>query len=43
MRHLSISEEIDADVDDQERIILSLAAGELAREDFVNWLKEHCN
>ena len=33
--------DIEADVDDQERIILSLAAGDLPREDFVDWLKEH--
>jgi death-on-curing protein len=33
--------EITADVDDQERIILNLAAGQLTRDDFVKWLKQH--
>jgi len=33
--------EINARVDDQERIILSLAAGQLDRDAFVLWLKEH--
>ena len=32
---------INANVDEQERIILSMAAGELVRDDFVNWLKKH--
>jgi death-on-curing protein len=35
------SHEVDADVDEQERIILGMAAGNLSRDDFVNWLKEH--
>ena len=33
--------EINARVDNQERIILSLAAGQLDRDAFVSWLKEH--
>ena len=33
--------EIAAEVDEQERIILCLAAGNMARADFVDWLKEH--
>lgn len=33
--------ELDADVDDAEQTILSLAAGEVAREDFVNWVISH--
>ena len=32
--------EIDAGIDDQERVILALAAGELARDDFTNWLQQ---
>ncbi|WGV24382.1 type II toxin-antitoxin system death-on-curing family toxin [Halotia branconii] len=32
---------IDADVDEQEAIILSLASGKLAREAFRQWLKTH--
>ena len=31
--------EINADVDEQERVILSLASGELKREMFTNWLQ----
>jgi death-on-curing protein len=33
--------EIDAMVDEQERIILAIAAGELRREQFVEWLESH--
>lgn len=33
--------EIDASVDEQEVIILSLASGELEREAFTQWLKNH--
>lgn len=33
--------EVDATVDEQERMILSMAAGELTRNAFVNWLNEH--
>ena len=32
---------IDALVDDQERVLLSVAAGELEREAFVAWVKDH--
>jgi hypothetical protein len=28
-------------VDEQERIILAIAAGELRREQFVEWLESH--
>ena len=33
--------EIEANVDEQERIIRDLAAGNLNREAFVSWLREH--
>ncbi len=33
--------EINASVDEQERVILALASGELGREAFVQWIKEH--
>jgi death on curing protein len=33
--------EIEANVDEQERIIRDLAAGNLNREDFVSWLRDH--
>ncbi|NBD35233.1 MAG: type II toxin-antitoxin system death-on-curing family toxin [Chloroflexi bacterium] len=33
--------EIEANVDEQERIIRDLAAGNLNRETFVSWLREH--
>ncbi len=33
--------EIDASTDEQERLVLSLAAGQLSREDLVEWLREH--
>lgn len=33
--------EIDASVDEQERVILQLASSEIEREDFVEWLKQH--
>jgi death-on-curing protein len=32
--------EIDAPIDEQERVILALASGELEREKFVEWLKQ---
>lgn len=32
---------IDASVDEQEYVILELAAGDLDRETFTNWLREH--
>ena len=32
---------IDAATDDQEAVVLQLAAGELAREDFFAWLLDH--
>jgi death-on-curing protein len=31
--------EINADVDEQERVILALASGELKRDTFTNWLQ----
>jgi death-on-curing protein len=34
-------DEIFASVDDQESIILQLAAGKISREAFTDWLKEH--
>jgi death-on-curing protein len=33
--------EIEASVDEQEHIILQVASGELARDDFTTWLRVH--
>jgi len=33
--------EVSAPVDEQERVMLQLAAGELARDDFVGWVRSH--
>ena len=33
--------EINADVDEQEQLILQVADGMLSREEFTNWLHEH--
>jgi death-on-curing protein len=33
--------EIQASVDEQERVILQVAAGEMKREEFTEWLREH--
>jgi death-on-curing protein len=33
--------EISASVDEQERIVLAIASGELGREAFVEWLQQH--
>jgi death-on-curing protein len=33
--------EIDAVTDEQEQLILALAAGQLGREEFVAWLRDH--
>lgn len=33
--------EIQATVDDQEAVILSVAAGEMGRETFTQWLQQH--
>lgn len=33
--------EIDASVDEQERIILAMASGDLPRDGLVEWLKQH--
>ncbi|WYL96504.1 MAG: type II toxin-antitoxin system death-on-curing family toxin [Gloeotrichia echinulata IR180] len=33
--------EIDATVDEQEEVILQLAAGELGRDEFTEWLRSH--
>jgi death-on-curing protein len=33
--------ELTAGVDEQEQVILSLAAGSLKREDFVDWVRSH--
>lgn len=33
--------EIEATVDEQERIILQVAAGELGRDEFTAWLRSH--
>lgn len=33
--------EINASVDEQERTVLAIASGELGREAFVDWLRQH--
>lgn len=33
--------EINASVDEQERVVLAIASGELGREAFVEWLQRH--
>jgi death-on-curing protein len=33
--------ELDATVDEQERLMLTLAAGDLGRPEFVQWISEH--
>ena len=33
--------EIDASTDEQEQVVLALAAGQLSREDLVGWLRKH--
>lgn len=33
--------EIDAAVDEQEKVILQVASGELGREEFTDWLRNH--
>lgn len=33
--------EIDANMDEQERIVLDVAAGKLRREEFTSWLSRH--
>ncbi len=33
--------EMDAPVDDQERLMLDLAAGRIERSDLTNWLRQH--
>ncbi len=33
--------EINATVDEQEQIVLQVAAGELGRDDFTEWLSSH--
>jgi len=33
--------EIDAPVDEQEKVILRVASGELKREAFIGWLHAH--
>ena len=33
--------ELRAPVDDQERIVLDLAAGQLSRDAFLEWIKHH--
>lgn len=33
--------ELDASVDEQEKIFLQLSAGSLPREEFTNWLRTH--
>lgn len=33
--------ELDIDVDEQEQVILDLAAGKLLRSEFVEWVRQH--
>ena len=33
--------EIDADVDEQERVVLAVAAGEMTRAELTDWLRDH--
>ena len=33
--------EIDASEDDQERVILGLASGDISRDEFAEWLADH--
>ena len=33
--------EVQATVEDQERVILSLAAGQMRRDEFTEWLRHH--
>jgi death-on-curing protein len=33
--------ELNASVDEQERVMLDLAAGRLRREEFTAWVREH--
>jgi death-on-curing protein len=33
--------ELSAPMDEQERVMLELAAGELPRDDFLDWLRTH--
>lgn len=33
--------EIDAPVEEQERVILAVTSGALSRDSLVDWLKEH--
>jgi len=33
--------EIQASVEEQEQVILQVAAGEMKREEFTEWLREH--
>ena len=33
--------EISADVDEQESIVLAVAAGEMGRDEWTNWMREH--
>jgi death on curing protein len=34
-------QELNAPVDEQERVMLKLAAGELSRDQFVDWVRTH--
>jgi death-on-curing protein len=33
--------EIDATIDEQERIVLDVSSGQLSREEFASWLDRH--
>ena len=35
--------EISASVDEQERVMLAIASGEMGRKEFVEWLQECCS
>jgi death on curing protein len=36
-----LTQEVAASVQEQEATILQLAAGEIGRDEFVNWLQSH--
>lgn len=34
-------QQLDATVDDAERVILGVAAGTIGRDDFAEWIRQH--
>jgi death on curing protein len=41
--HAANGRELDAPVDEQERVILALAAAEMGRDELVSWLEERAS